>query len=342
MSLLLLSTQAAAAAPIRLVTTASLPGIAPERCVDYIATPSNWPELVLSSWSVRGDGVDQPFQPGQSVDEIFGLPPVLPLEVSWTCSAADASSLVFDAPKGLSGVASNCKMAFTVVPDGADGSNVELVMSYEPLSPLAVVAQPVLAIDNAIALKLNLPAKLAPLGSSDPIAGPLVALARRTGVLPAAEADGWTGEPTAWAEADSTAQQLSELTQKYLGSFKQFTAELVAGEFDVAAVDAALDDAIGGAEGVTVFAFSSCPFCKKARALLDSKGAQYDWVLLDERDDGAALRARLGKRTGRTSVPSVWIGQDYVGGLNDGCPGLVPLDRRGELETRLRAAGALA
>ena len=40
-------------------------------------------------------------------------------------------------------------------------------------------------------------------------------------------------------------------------------------------------------------------------------------------------------------MPSIWIGGEYVGGLNDGSPGLVPLDKAGELDERLRAAGAL-
>ena len=56
---------------------------------------------------------------------------------------------------------------------------------------------------------------------------------------------------------------------------------------------------------------------------------------------GAGRGARLGARTGRTSVPSVWLGGEYIGGLNDGCPGLVPLERSGALDARLRACGAL-
>ena len=111
------------------------------------------------------------------------------------------------------------------------GTSLMLEMSYDAANPLANVAAPILAIDNAIALKLALPSKLSPLGSSDPIAGPLVAFARRSGILPEAEADGWTGEPTAWADADSLAQRLSELTQSSLGGFKQWTANVVAGEF---------------------------------------------------------------------------------------------------------------
>ncbi|KAH8093336.1 DUF2358-containing protein [Aureococcus anophagefferens] len=175
---------------------------------------------------------------------------------------------------------------------------------------------------------------------NDPIAGPLVAAARALGALPEAEADGWTGEPSAWADEDSFTQQLSGATQKYAAGFKQFVAETVAGDFDAAAVDASIDAALGNG-GVTMYTFTSCPFCKKAKELLDDKGATYTEIALDEREDGAALRARLGKRTGRTSVPAVWIGDGYVGGLNDGAPGLVPLDKAGELDGKLKSARAL-
>jgi glutaredoxin len=333
------------AAAVRLVTTTALPGVAPERALNFLATPANWPSIVLSSWSVKGDAVDRPLAVGERVDEIFGLPPIVPLEVSWTCVAFNDTALVFEAPAGLDGVASNCMMAFAAVPDGEGGTTVDLTMSYEAVSPLAEAAVPLLVVDNAIALRLNLPASLRPLGTSDPIAGPLVALARRTGLLPAAEADGWTGEPTAWAQPDSVPQRLSELTQRFLGGFKQWAAEAVAGDFDAAAVDATLESEIGS-EGVVVYAFAACPFCKEAKAMLDEKRAAYTWVLLDEREDGAALRARLGARTGRTSVPSVFIAGEYCGGLNDGlgdaCPGLAPLERRGMLDGKLRAAGAVA
>jgi len=54
------------------------------------------------------------------------------------------------------------------------------------------------------------------------------------------------------------------------------------------------------------------------------------------------LRAELGFLVGRTSVPAVWIGGRFVGGCNDGAPGLLPLDRTGELDAMLRSAGALA
>ena len=335
-------------------TRVSIPNVAPGSVQTFLATPGNWPKIVLSSHSVAGAKVDSPLSIGEEVDEIFGLPPVLPLRVVWTCTENDlqTGALQFESPAGLAGVASNCRMQFAIAAGPEDGSSiVELDMSYDASNALAIVAAPVLAIDNAIAVKLLLPDALrrpsaSPLGTMDPIAGPLVALARRTGALPAAEADGWTGEPTSWAKADSLPQRLSELSQRRLGGFKLWLAERVAGEYDRGKVDASIDGAIRGS-GCVVFVFASCPFCKKAIELLDSRGATYELVTLDGREDGAAIRARLGARTGRTSVPSIWIGGEYVGGLNDGvpddesCPGLVRLDARGELELQLRAAGAL-
>ena len=185
--------------------------------------------------------------------------------------------------------------------------------------------------------KASSPSKL---GTKDPIAGPLVAAARSIGVLPDQEDDGWAGEPSEWAEADSFTQKLSAFTQNYLSGFKQFVAERVAGEFDKDAVDAAIEAEVSRA-GVLMYSFTSCPFCKKAKELLDDKGASYTVVELDELSDGAARRARLGARTGRTSVPAIFIDGSYIGGLNDGSPGLAPLDAAGELVPRLRGAGAL-
>lgn len=42
------------------------------------------------------------------------------------------------------------------------------------------------------------------------------------------------------------------------------------------------------------------------------------FVELDERADGNAMRYELSKMTGRTSVPQIWIAGEYVGGCNDG------------------------
>jgi hypothetical protein len=162
-------------AAIRLVTTAQLPGVPPSQATDFLATPANWPKVVLSSHSVKGvDGVDvtQPLQPGGEVDEIFGLPPILPLRVRWQCTAAvdetangGSAGLTFASPTGLEGIATNCGMAFEVTSDGAGGSAVELAMTYDPSSPLARLAAPVLVVDNALALKFLLKRNMRGTGS---------------------------------------------------------------------------------------------------------------------------------------------------------------------------------
>ena len=144
------------------------------------------------------------------------------------------------------------------------------------------------------------------LGTKDPIAGLpaskfLSSPRRAVGVLPEQEEDGWAGEPSAWAESDSFTQKLSAFTQNNLSGFKQFVAEQVAGEFDADAVDAAIEAEVSRG-GVLMYSFTSCPFCKKAKELLDDKGASYVVVELDELADGAARRARLGARTGSKDV----------------------------------------
>ena len=144
---------------LRQLTKTTLPGVPPPTATRFLSTPANWPEVVLSSQSVRsvaGSDIMAPLQPGQAVDEIFGFPPILPLSVRWTCTVAQPGRLTFASPTGLAGVATNCGMDFSVGSDGAGGSTVELVMTYEPISPLATLAAPVLAVDNALALKLLL------------------------------------------------------------------------------------------------------------------------------------------------------------------------------------------
>ena len=58
--------------------------------------------------------------------------------------------------RGLEGVATDCRMLFDVRDDGDDGAVVDLTMSYEPTSPLATLAAPVLIADNWFALTVLL------------------------------------------------------------------------------------------------------------------------------------------------------------------------------------------
>lgn len=71
-----------------------------------------------------------------------------------------------------------------------------------------------------------------------------------------------------------------------------------------------------------------CPYCRMAEALLTRKGAQVEKILVDE---DPARREEMVKRTGRRTVPQIFIGTTHVGGYTD----VAELDRRGELDPLL-------
>lgn len=144
-----------------------------------------------------------------------------------------------------------------------------------------------------------------------------------------------------WSESESLANKLSEVVAgNSLGQqFKQFVADIVAGDdYDIEAVNAKIDGFVAD-NPVAMFSFTTCPFCRRAKDLLDEKGVQYEVLELDELEGNAGneIRANLGRKTGRTSVPSIFIGGKYIGGCNDG-PGLLPLENSGELDALLQEA----
>lgn len=79
---------------------------------------------------------------------------------------------------------------------------------------------------------------------------------------------------------------------------------------------------------IVMYAAEFCPYCRRARALLDSKGARY--TILDV-DRDPSLWDEIAERTGRDTVPQIFIGDRHVGGCDD----LFALERRGELEPLL-------
>lgn len=80
---------------------------------------------------------------------------------------------------------------------------------------------------------------------------------------------------------------------------------------------------------IVMYAFDACPYCRRARALLDSKGVVYT-VLDVDRDP--RLWREIADRTGRDTVPQIFIGDRHIGGCDD----LIALDRRGELDSLLK------
>jgi len=75
---------------------------------------------------------------------------------------------------------------------------------------------------------------------------------------------------------------------------------------------------------------------------LEEKGAKYTVVELDLDEDGKAIRAEMADIIGRTSVPAIWIGGDFVGGCNDGpMGGINSLNESNKLNGMLESVGAL-
>lgn len=73
-------------------------------------------------------------------------------------------------------------------------------------------------------------------------------------------------------------------------------------------------------------------------------GAAFEAVEINQLPDRKALKVELQRRTGQSSVPQVFIGGEFVGGCNNGPKpgmGVVPLKQSGDLERKLRAAGAM-
>ncbi len=95
-------------------------------------------------------------------------------------------------------------------------------------------------------------------------------------------------------------------------------------------------------EPVLMLSFTTCPFCLKAKSILNEKGVRYEVVELDQDAEGGSIRAEMAEMIGRTSVPAIWIGQKFVGGCNDGpMGGVVKLNASGALNKMLVEVGAL-
>ena len=78
-----------------------------------------------------------------------------------------------------------------------------------------------------------------------------------------------------------------------------------------------------------MYSKSWCPYCDQARALLMSKGATIEEIDIDERPE---RRAEMIRRSGRSTVPQIFIGEHHVGGFDD----IYELDVAGGLDPLLR------
>lgn len=81
---------------------------------------------------------------------------------------------------------------------------------------------------------------------------------------------------------------------------------------------------------VRMYTTAVCPFCQMAERLLQSKGAEIEKIRVDL---DPAERTVMMEKTGRRTVPQIYVGDTHVGGYDD----LAALDRAGKLEPLLAA-----
>ena len=79
-----------------------------------------------------------------------------------------------------------------------------------------------------------------------------------------------------------------------------------------------------------MYATAACPFCQSAERLLAAKGATIDMIRVDLEPE---RRAEMMRKSGRRTVPQIWIGSRHIGGCDD----LHALERQGKLDSLLQA-----
>ena len=79
---------------------------------------------------------------------------------------------------------------------------------------------------------------------------------------------------------------------------------------------------------IEMYATSWCPYCERARSLLRAKGVAFDEISLEAHHE---QREEMIRRSGRRTVPQVFIGGEHVGGCDD----LHALDAAGGLDPLL-------
>lgn len=84
---------------------------------------------------------------------------------------------------------------------------------------------------------------------------------------------------------------------------------------------------------VVIYLTDWCPYCARAVSLLGKKGVVPREIDVEA---VAGARAEMQGRSGRSTVPQIFIGGEHVGGCED----LIELDKSGRLDTLLKPTGA--
>jgi glutaredoxin 3 len=83
---------------------------------------------------------------------------------------------------------------------------------------------------------------------------------------------------------------------------------------------------------VEIYSTLFCPYCARAKSLLERKGVNY--INFDIIEESAKREEMLARAGGRTSVPQIFIDGEHIGGCDD----LYALDRAGKLDPKLGRA----
>jgi glutaredoxin 3 len=86
------------------------------------------------------------------------------------------------------------------------------------------------------------------------------------------------------------------------------------------------------AANIEIYTWSRCPFCIRAKALLDKKGVEYSEYCID--GDEEAREQMTQRANGRRSLPQIFINDRHIGG----CDNLYDLESQGELDPLLETS----
>lgn len=84
---------------------------------------------------------------------------------------------------------------------------------------------------------------------------------------------------------------------------------------------------------VTLYSSEWCGYCWQAKQLLERKGVAYRELVVD---GDAERRREMETRSGRRTVPQIFVGEAHIGGYDD----LAALERAGKLDDLLKTAGS--
>lgn len=82
---------------------------------------------------------------------------------------------------------------------------------------------------------------------------------------------------------------------------------------------------------IRMYSSRYCPFCVRAKLILEQKGLDFEEIIVDQRPE---LRRKMIAESGARTVPQIWIGEQHVGG----CQELMAIENSGSLDELIKSA----